>query len=352
MPCLIDWRIASARPNSAKRPPMTSSSSDPPKRLGEFALIAKLFAPLAKSAGAFGLIDDVATLSLPAGRELVAKVDAIVEGVHFLRDDPADLVAKKALRVNLSDLAAKGATPIGYLLSLSVAPWCADDWLTRFAAGLAQDQDEFGISLLGGDTTSTPGALTLSVTALGSIETGRTIRRAGARVGDRVFVSGTIGDAGAGLALLRGAAGALSQSERETLISRYRLPQPRLSLGQRLVRIATASLDVSDGLIADLGHIAEVSRVAVRIDAARLPVSAASAKLWGQEAVLRAVTAGDDYEIAFTAPESARSDVLRAATDAGTAVHEIGVVAAGEGVTLLDDKGAPIPMARTGFTHF
>ena len=331
---------------------MTSSSSDPPTRLGEFALIAKLFAPLAKSAGAFGLVDDVATLSLPSGRELVAKVDAIVEGVHFFRDDPADLVAKKALRVNLSDLAAKGATPIGYLLSLSVAPWCGDDWLTRFAAGLAQDQDEFGISLLGGDTTSTPGALTLSVTALGSTETGCTIRRAGAKVGDRVFVSGTIGDGGAGLALLKGEKAALSESERDILIGRYREPQPRLALGQRLVGIATASLDVSDGLIADLGHIAEVSRVAIRIDAARIPVSAASAKLWGHDAVLRAVTAGDDYEIAFTAPESARNDVLRAAADSGTPVHEIGGVEAGEGVTLRDEKGAVIPIARAGFTHF
>jgi len=254
---------------------MTSSNSDPPPRLGEFALIAKLFAPLAKSAGAFGLLDDVATLLVPQGRELVAKVDAIVEGVHFFRDDPAALVAKKALRVNLSDLAAKGASPIGYLLSLSVAPWCDDDWLTRFAAGLAEDQAKFAISLLGGDTTGTPGALTVSITALGAIEAGRTIRRAGAKAGDLVFVSGTIGDAGAGLALLKREAGPLSPSERETLIGRYRVHEPRLALGQRLIGMASASLDVSDGLIADLGHIAEVSRVRVSIDAPRIPLSAA-----------------------------------------------------------------------------
>jgi len=324
----------------------------PSTRMGEFALIAKLFAPLAKSAGAFGLVDDVATLSVPQGRELVAKVDAIVEGVHFLRGDPADLVAKKALRVNLSDLAAKGASPVGYLLSLSIAPWCDDDWLSRFAAGLAEDQAQFGISLLGGDTTATPGALTLSVTALGTSEEGRTIRRAGAKVGDPVFVSGTIGDAGAGLAVLRGEDAGLSQSERENLIGRYRLPQPRLVLGQRLTGLASASLDVSDGLIADLGHIAEVSRVQIRIDAPRVPLSAACAKLWGPNAVQRAVAAGDDYEIAFTAPESARNAIFRAAEASGTLVHEIGCVAAGEGVILLDQKGEPISIARPGFTHF
>jgi thiamine-monophosphate kinase len=320
--------------------------------MGEFALIAKLFAPLAKSEGAFGLVDDVATLSVPQGCELVAKVDAIVEGVHFLRDDPADLVAKKALRVNLSDLAAKGASPIGYLLSLSVAPWCGDDWLARFAAGLAEDQAQFVISLLGGDTTATPGVLTLSVTALGAVETGRTIRRAGANAGDRVFVSGTIGDAGAGLALLKDQSGVLSASERESLIARYRVPEPRLALGQRLIGLASASLDVSDGLIADLGHIAEVSRVRISVDAARVPLSLACAKLWGREAVQRAVTAGDDYEIAFTAPEPARGEILRAAEAAGTPVHEIGHVETGEGVILLDQKGEPIPIARAGFTHF
>src|SRR5262249_32828739 len=156
-------------------------------------------------------------------------------GVHFLKEDPADLVAKKALRVNLSDLAAKGASPIGYLLSLSIPAWCGDNWLTRFAAGLGEDQAQFGMSLLGGDTTATPGALTLSVTALGTIEAGRTIRRAGARIGDRVFVSGTIGDAGAGLAVLKGQGERLSPPERESLIGRYRVPEPRLGLGQRLI---------------------------------------------------------------------------------------------------------------------
>lgn len=333
---------------------MTSSNSEPPKRLGEFAMIAKFFAPLADAPGACGLNDDVATLSVPQGQELVAKVDAIVEGVHFLRDDPAGLIAKKALRVNLSDLAAKGASPLAYLLALSLPDWVGDDWLARFAAGLREDQQLYDISLLGGDTTSTPGPLTLAVTALGSIETGRTIRRAGARPGDAVFVSGSIGDAGAGLAVLSGAGASLSEVDRSHLIGRYRLPEPRLALGQRLTRLASASLDVSDGLIADLGHIAEVSRVRIAIEAPRIPLSAACMALWGKDtgASLRAATAGDDYEIAFTAPAGAREAIAKAAAETGVAIQEIGRVEAGEGIVLLDGRGQPVPVDRPGFTHF
>src|SRR5258705_3696454 len=209
---------------------MTSSNSEPP-RLGEFALIAELFAPLAaKNEGAFGLKDDAATLHLPPGEELVVTVDALVEGVHFLRDDPAGLIAKKALRVNLSDLAAKGARARNYLLALSLPDWIDDSWLRRFAAGLEEDQTNYSVSLLGGDTTSTPGPLTLSITALGSIAAGRMLRRAGAKPGDLVFVSGTIGDAGAGLEMLQGKASTLSPAARQKLIQRYRVPEPRLAL--------------------------------------------------------------------------------------------------------------------------
>lgn len=333
---------------------MTSSNSEPHKRLGEFAMIAKFFAPLANAEGAFGLADDVATLSLPEGRELVAKVDAIVEGVHFLRDDPADLIAKKALRVNLSDLAAKGASPVGYLLALSLPDWVGDDWLMQFAAGLAVDQQLYGVSLLGGDTTSTPGPLTLAVTALGYIETGRTVRRAGATPGQVVFVSGSIGDAGAGLAVLSGAGASLSEADRRHLVGRYRLPEPRLALGRRLIGLASAALDVSDGLIADLGHVAEVSHVRIVVHGLRIPLSSPYVALWGQDigARLRAATAGDDYEIAFTAPEGAREGIARAAAETGVAVHEIGRVEAGEGIVLLDGLGQPVPVGRPGFTHF
>jgi len=331
-------------------------AADPPrKRFGEFALIAKLFAPLAaKEKGAFALTDDAATLSVPAGRELVVTTDTIVEGVHFLRDDPPDLIAKKALRVNLSDLAAKGATPRSYLLALSLPSYIDNPWLTRFAAGLAEDQNRYAITLIGGDTTSTPGAVTISITAFGLSESGRMLRRAGARPRDIVFVSGTIGDAGAGLAVLKGEGTGLSDFVRSALVSRYQLPEPRVALGRALVGLASSALDVSDGLLADLSHIAEVSGVKITIDAARVPVSASTRALWGNtnDAILKAASAGDDYEIAFTAPASARARVESLARETGVDVHEIGRVDAGSGLVLLDERGRPLPVTRAGFTHF
>jgi len=334
---------------------MTSSSSNPPRRLGEFAMIAKLFAPLAaNNPGAHGLSDDAATVQAPSDSELVVTKDMLVEGVHFLRDDPPDLLAKKALRVNLSDLAAKGATPRNYLLGLSLAPWIGDEWLTHFAAGLAEDQKRFAVTLSGGDTTASSGPLTISITALGAVPLGRMIRRKGARPRDAVFVTGTIGDAGAGLAVLKGEGVGLSDFNRSALISRYQLPEPRVALGRKLLGIASSALDVSDGLLADLGHIAKVSEARIAIDAAKIPVSAATQALWGQsqETIIRAATSGDDYEIAFTAPASARTRVEELSKSSGVAITEIGRVEAGTGAHLLDEKGKPIAVPRTGFTHF
>jgi thiamine-monophosphate kinase len=330
---------------------MTNSSS---KRPGEFALIAQLFAPLATAPGALGLTDDVALLAPPPGKELVLKTDAIVEGVHFHATDPAESVARKALRVNLSDLAAKGAEPAGYLLTLNLPKSTSMDWLEGFARGLAADQKEFGISLFGGDTTATPGPLSISVSMFGWIAAGTMTKRAGAKPGDLVFVSGTIGDAGGGLAVLRGEGHALSAATRETLIARYRIPQPRLALGQALRGLASASLDVSDGLLGDLGHIAEVSKVRIAVEAAQVPLSKALRALWGRsdDAIAHASSAGDDYEIAFTAPPEKRDAVLAASRKAGVAVTEIGRVETGEGVVLLDSGGHQIPVARPGFTHF
>jgi thiamine-monophosphate kinase len=318
-------------------------------------MIAKLLSPLAANdPGAFGLTDDAATLKVPADQELVITKDMLVEGVHFLRDDPPDLLAKKALRVNLSDLAAKGATPKSYFLGLSLAPWIGDDWLTRFAAGLADDQKRFAISLSGGDTTATPGLLMLSVTALGTVPVGRMIRRKGARPRDAVFVTGSVGDAGAGLAVLKGEGVGLPDLSRAALISRYQLPEPRVALGPLLLGIASAALDVSDGLLADLGHIAKLSEVRIALDAAKIPVSAATRALWGQgsNAVVRAATSGDDYEIAFTAPASMRSRLEELSRTSGVAITEIGRVEAGSGVHLLDDKGKSIAVPRAGYTHF
>jgi thiamine-monophosphate kinase len=256
--------------------------------------------------------------------------------------------------MNLSDLAAKGAAPMAYMLALSLPDWSDLAWLEAFARGLSEDQREFGIALIGGDTTHTPGPLTLAITALGSIPRGTMIRRSGAKVDDIVFVSGNVGDAGGGLAILKRESGSVPDEVREVLVARYRIPSPRLALGLALRGIASAALDVSDGLLADLAHIAETSKVQIEIDAACIPVSPALRMLWGddQAARIRAATAGDDYEIAFTAPEANRTGVLQAAASACVAVTEIGRVTAGEGTTLLDASGRPIAVPRAGYTHF
>lgn len=307
--------------------------------LSEFGLIAKYFVPLATHPGALALSDDAAVLKAEADHDLVMTADALTAGVHFLPDDPPNLIASKALRVNLSDLAAKGAKPVGYLLALALPHSINDAWLAEFARGLGEDQKAFGVSLLGGDTTSTPGPLTIAITALGRVPHGTMIRRSGAKPGDHVYVSGTIGDAGAGLAILQG------KPARETgaafLIGRYRQPTPRVSLGPKLRGLANASLDVSDGLIADLGHIAETSQVRIVVEADAIPRSDALKSF--DPDVVRAATAGDDYEIAFTAS---------AAIPAGLPVTRIGRVEPGQGVVLLDGQGQEIAVPRAGFTHF
>jgi thiamine-monophosphate kinase len=320
-------------------------------RPSEFALIAQLFAPLAETPGAFGLTDDAALLPARAGHDLVVTTDALVEGVHFLADDPPNSIAKKALRANLSDLAAKGAEPAGYLLALSLPARTGMTWLGDFARGLSEDQKTFAVPLLGGDTTSTPGPLTLAITAMGHVPAGTMIRRVGAKAGDGVYVSGTIGDAGGGLTILKGQGADISGRDAEVLIERYRLPSPRLALGRAMRGVASAALDVSDGLIADLAHIADVSRVRIIVEAGQIPRSSALCALWGDtpEAIVRAATAGDDYEIAFTASDG---KVLEAAKLAGVAVTRIGRVEDGSGVTLTDSNGREIAVARTGFTHF
>lgn len=320
-------------------------------RPSEFALIAQLFAPLAKHPGAFGLKDDAAVFAPDDGQELVVTADALVSGVHFLPEDPPDTIARKALRVNLSDLAAKGAEPLGYLLVLCLPSSTPFDWLKQFAEGLAADQKEFGITLLGGDTTSTPGPMTISVTAFGQTRAGAMIRRAGARVGDLVYVTGTIGDSGGGLALLRGERPDLSGIDREQLVSRYRVPSPRMAFGRSLRGLASASLDVSDGLIADLGHIADASNVRITLDENFLPLSSSLQALWGRDSV-RAATAGDDYEIAFTAPPAKANDIRNAAARARLSVTRIGRVGVGEGIILQGADGAEIAVPKKGFTHF
>jgi thiamine-monophosphate kinase len=331
---------------------MTSSSSRP--RAGEFALIAELFAPLATSRHAFGLKDDAATLPRRAGQDIVVTTDAIVSGVHFLEADAPDTIAKKALRVNLSDLAAKGAAPAGYLMALSLPPGIEMKWLRLFARGLADDQKLFGVSLFGGDTTSAPDTLTVVITAFGHVPRGQMIRRSGAKAGDLVFVTGSIGDGGGGLAVEQGDGKWLARSMRDHLLHRFRVPQPRTKIGPLLRGVASAALDVSDGLIADLGHIAETSKVRIVVDAAAVPRSGALHALWGDgnDAVVRALTSGDDYEIAFSAPPRAEKKIMAAAAKSGVTVSRIGHVEKGEGVILRDVRGKRLAVPVAGWTHF
>lgn len=316
--------------------------------LSEFEIIAKILAPLATTKAALHLKDDVAVLGARAGKDLILKTDSIVEGVDFFPNDPADAIAKKALRVNLSDLAAKGAVPLGYLLTLVLRKTVRESWLRAFARGLAADQRAYKVALLGGDMSSTPGPVTITIAVIGHVPRGSAILRSGAKPGDLVFVSGTIGDSGGGLEALQ------TKLRSPALISRFLMPQPRLALGVRLRGVASAALDVSDGLVADLGHIAETSKVRIVIDAARVPISAPLKKSWGasEDAVLRAATAGDDYEIAFTAPAAKRAKIAAAARAAGVRVTEIGEVVKGRGVVVRNSLGAPIRVSRAGYTHF
>lgn len=316
-----------------------------PPRRGEFRLIAELFAPLATHPGARGLTDDCAYLSLPPDEELVLKADAIVAGVHFLADAEPGHVARKALRVNLSDLAAKGARPVGYLQTMALPRTLDDAWLEAYAAGLAADQARFGVPLLGGDITSTDGPLSISITVLGAAPRGQSPLRSGAKVGDRVFVTGTIGDALLGLAVRRGTYAPADLADRNFLVDRYDLPQPRLEEGRALLGVAKGSADISDGLVADFGHIATASGVGIEIDAARVPLSAAAKRAVAADPTWlpRLLTAGDDYEIAFTAT----SDPPPAAN-----ATEIGRVIAGQGVVVRDVRGQPLQFDKSGYTHF
>lgn len=324
-----------------------------PKR-GEFERIADFFAPLAAGfPGAFGLTDDAAVIAPRPGHELVVTTDTIVAGVHYVGDEAPELVAAKLLRVNLSDLAGKGAVPLAYTLNVAFPAALEDDWIAAFTQGLAADQAEFGIALAGGDSVSTPGPVTLTLTAFGELPAGSMLRRNGAKPGDTVYVSGSIGDGALGLLIARGGLTTLDPADRTMLLDRYRRPQARVALGPRLRGIAHASADISDGLVADLGHIADTSGVAAQIDAADVPLSAAARRaVQGDPALLTTVlTGGDDYELIFTAPADSATALEAPAQETGVPITAVGRIEAGHGVSLIDAAGAPIALARQGYTH-
>lgn len=324
---------------------------------GEDSLIARYFKPLATDPGAFGLVDDAAII--PAnGDDIVVKTDAIVEGVHYLANDPPDTIARKALRVNLSDLAAKGAVPAGFVLTLALREK-DDAWLSEFARGLGEDAAAFGCPLLGGDTVSTPGPVMISIAAWGRVPRGRMVHRFGARPGDRVMVTGTIGDALLGLRILTGTADATALADdaaaRDMLIGRYRTPQPRNALAAAVRDCATASMDVSDGLAGDLTKLCAASSVSADIALSDIPRSPAAAKLLavGAAQLEGMISGGDDYEILCTVPAAQCAAFRAVAETAGVAVTDIGAIVEGaQAPRFLDGQGRPVTLTRLSFSHF
>jgi len=322
----------------------------------EFALIADLFVPLTGGhPAARGLADDAAFLAAEPGTDTVLSVDAMVAGVHFLPDDPPDLIARKLVRVNLSDLAAKGAEPVALLLAAAFPQDVTALWLRGFAAGLGEDLTTFGTVLIGGDTVATPGPLTLSLTAIGRVAAGQGLARSGALVGDDIWVSGTIGDGSLGLRAARGELdGRLGGEDVVFLADRYRLPRPRVTLGPRLIGLAHASMDVSDGLSQDLGHLCRASGVGARIEAGRVPLSAPARRAMASGLVTLAslLSGGDDYEVLFTAPPGAVTEVQALSAALGLPLTRIGAIVEGAGVVTIGPDGEALDPALGGWRHF
>lgn len=325
----------------------------------EDKLIARFFRPLATYAGALALKDDAAVFAPPEGHELILTTDAVIAGVHVLADETPDVIARKTLRVNLSDLAAKGATPAVFLLSVALPRDTSEDWLAAFCRGLKEDVDTFGCSLIGGDTDRTSGPLTVTIFALGTLPRGTMVKRSGAQADDRILVSGTLGDAALGLLLRRdpdlAARWSLTGDERDHLLARYRLPQPRVALADAVRAHASASIDVSDGFVGDLSKLLRVSGVSGEVTLDSVPLSSGARKALTADATMRDTIygGGDDYEIVCTVADGRLAAFQAAADQAGIEVAAIGRVRDGDQPPrFVDAAGAPLTFARRSFSHF
>ena len=323
----------------------------------EQELIRDIFAPLTVGdPGAFALRDDAALIVEGAENGFVVTSDMLVAGVHFLPDDPPDLIARKALRVNLSDLAAKGADPHGYLVSLALSAETTKEWVQGFADGLQHDQGIFGCHLMGGDTVKTPGPLSVSITAIGHAPGGEMIQRKGAAPGDLIYVTGTIGDGALGLAVRKETPlpGTLDDGDLDHLLGRYLIPEPRVALAAAVGAHATASMDISDGLAGDLALLCDVSGVSAKIAVEQVPLSPPAARVCGADAqwLERALTGGDDYELLVCVAPSEREAFEQAAAGAGIGVTIVGLVTEGSGPPVFrHGDGTPLRFAHPSYSH-
>jgi thiamine-monophosphate kinase len=323
----------------------------------EDRLIARYFRPLATAPGAFALVDDAAALTPPPGCDLVLTTDGVIAGVHFFPDDPPESIGRKALRMNLSDLAAKGARPLGFLLSLALPAGADEAWIAAFAAGLGEDAARYGCPLFGGDTDHTPGLTSVSIAAFGAVPHGKMVRRSTAKPGDCLVVTGTIGDAALGLKLRRDRGLAqrwrLTDAAASSLEERYLLPEPRNALAEAVLQYASAAIDISDGLAGDLAKLCRASSAAADIEVSRVPLSdAARAAVAAAPALLETLlTGGDDYEIALTLTPGKLPEFQAAAQAAGVAVTEIGRMQAGAGARFMHD-GKALAFTRASYSHF
>jgi thiamine-monophosphate kinase len=338
---------------------MTSQKKPPSNLPGEFEVIRKYFLPLAAAYPAsLRLQDDAALLSLDQAARLVITADAVVAGVHFFADDRPDFIARKALRVNISDLAAKGAEPIGYFMTIALPSNISEAWINHFAKGLFQDQQEFGIGLLGGDTVSTPGPLTISITAIGQLPKSaiQMPQRQHAKPGDLLLMTGTLGDAALGLKLLQKTLTLESEDFYQFLTQRYWIPQPRLSLGIKLVQnnLVHAMMDISDGLLGDLQHICWASGVGAIVRSSLIPFSPATSLLCQQKPDLleTVLTGGDDYELLLSIPKETLPLIKEIAQQEQIFLNVIGEITAGKNIEVFDLLNKNYPIVVKGFQHF
>ena len=337
-------------------PPETGPKTAAPSRPGEFDLIARYFAPMAGKGG-LGLLDDAALLTPPVGHDLVLSKDALVAGVHFFADDPPETIARKALRVNLSDIAAKGAAPLGFLLGLGLPDDWTEDWLAGFASGLAADSAHFRCPLLGGDTVKAGERLFLSITVLGSLPSGTMVRRSGGRAGDILYISGVIGASTLGLSLRLDPAAAwardVSETMRENVRRSYLVPDPASALAEVIRNHARAAMDISDGLIGDAMKLAIASGTGIEIDARKVPLPPGFQRIIQRDPDLleQILTGGDDYQVLAAIPPHLAAFFEKEALKAGMPVTAIGKLTS-SGIRVISLDGGMLSLARHSFRHF